>query len=266
MDHYADLLMDKIVNSLYRGLQILRAFSSEQPKLRLTDIIRKTGLPKSTVIRLLKTLKSLNYVRYDPNDRRYYLGTEVMSLGVAVLSSLSVRETALPYMEELSRASTQNINLTILDGSEVVFIERIKTRMILNLDNPIGSRLSSYRTSCGKAIMAFLTQEKLAEVLEQILKEKGSTDYIGPGGAWLLEDLRRIREKGYALVDEELIPGLRAISAPITDHRGHVEAAINIAFLGQMFSEEELIEKYVPMVVETANAISAARGSANYHA
>lgn len=251
--------MDKIVNSLYRGLQILRSFSSEQPKLRLTDIIRKTDLPKSTVIRLLKTLRALNYVRYDPNDRRYYLGTEVMSLGVTVLSSLSVRERSLPYMEELARKSSQNVNLMILDGSEVVFVERIKTRMILNLDNPIGSRLSSYRTSCGKVIMAFLPEDKLAKVFEKILREKGSADYIGPEGAWLLEELRIIREEGYSLVDGELIPGLMAISAPITDQWGCVEAAINMPFLGQMFSKEELIEKYVPMVVETCKAISVAR-------
>ena len=100
--------MEKIVNSLYRGLQILRSFSPEEPKLRLIDIIRKTDLPKTTVIRLLRTLESFDYVNYDPDSKRYNLGPKVISFGFKVLSNTGVSKTFLPHMRALANAIYRN--------------------------------------------------------------------------------------------------------------------------------------------------------------
>jgi IclR family pca regulon transcriptional regulator len=252
--------MANFVNSLDRGLKILRAFTPAKPELRLLDITNLTSLPKTTVIRLLKTLTSLNYIRFDSNNRKYYLGPEVMSLGFTVLSSMDIREIALPYIAELSRISDQSVNLGILDRSEVVYIERIKKRTILNIDQHVGSRLSSYRSSIGRAILAYLEKKDFEIVLREILKEKNSVDFIGPKGKSLLKILEKVRQKGFALNNEELIPGLRAIGAPIFNSEGNVEAAINMPVFSQMVSLTELTEKYAPMLIETAQMISEARG------
>lgn len=252
--------MADFVKSLERGLHILRAFTPAQPKLRLLDITRSTGLPKTTVIRLLKTLSSLNYVRFDPDARKYYLGPEVMSLGFTVLSSMDIREIALPYIEELSRASDQNVNLGLLDRAEIVYIERIKKRRILSIEHHVGSRLNSYRSSIGRAILAYLSEEEFEIVLREILREENAVDFVGPEGQFLRMVLDEVRQKGYALNNEELIPGLRAVAAPIFSAEGNIEAAINMPVFSQLVTLEELTKKFAPMLMETAKKISEARG------
>ncbi len=252
--------MADFVSSLHRGLQVLRAFTPAQRKLRLLDITNITGFPKTTVIRLVKTLSSLNYILFDPDDRKYYLGPEVLSLGFTALSSMDIREIAGPYLKQLAKESDQTVNLGILDGTDIVYIERLEKRQIIQIDLHVGSRLSSYRSSVGLAILAFLGKEALKKVLTEILLMKDARKTVGPEGEVLMERLKEVRKKGYALNDEEFFPGLTAIGAPVFDAKGRVEGAINIPVLSQMVSSEELMEKYAPLLLGTAQKISEARG------
>jgi len=256
--------MEKFVTSLQRGLEILEAFTPAEAKLKLRELTLKTGLPKTTVFRLLKTLISLDYVHFNSEAKQYSLGPRVMSLGFTVLSSLDLRDAALPHIEDLSRIADQNVNLGILDRTEVVYIERIKKRRILNIDHHVGSRLNIYQSSIGRAILAFLRKDKFREVLREILKDREAVKHIGPNGEQLLEKLQETHLKGYALNDEEMTPGLRAIGAPVFNAQGEVEAAINIPVFSQMVSREELIQRYAPLLLDTAKKVSAARGFVSY--
>jgi IclR family pca regulon transcriptional regulator len=141
-----------------------------------------------------------------------------------------------------------------------VVIERIKKWQILDINIPIGGRLNCYQTSIGRAILAFLSQEKFLSLLNTLLKSREVVKHIGPKGKKLLEILKEVRLKGYALSDEEFIKGVRAIAAPIFNAQGEVEGAVYIPVFSQVKSEEELTEEYAPLLIDTARKISAARG------
>ncbi len=248
----------KAVESLRRGLQILEAFSADQPYQKLSEITKKTGLPKPTVYRLLQTLVALDFVKYDPEETFYRLGPKVMSLGFSVLSGLDVREAALPYLEQLSRKLDQNVNLGVLDGREVIYVARIKRRRILNIDLSVGSRLGLHNTSIGRAILAWLNEADRERILAELPGD--AAEAYGPGAEGLRVELARVRDQGYAICDEEFAVGLRAVGAPVFNAQGEVEAAINVPVFSPMCSREELESKITPRLLEVAAQVSRVRG------
>jgi IclR family transcriptional regulator, pca regulon regulatory protein len=251
---------NKLVNSLLKGLSILEAFTPSQFSLSFKELCAKTGFPKTTVFRFLRTLTSHDYLSLDSKSKKYFLGPKVMSLGFAVLSSMDLRNVAFPYLEELARTSDQNVNLAILDNTEVVVIERIKKWQMLDINIPVGGRLNCYQTSSGYVILAFSNQEKFLSILNTLLKDKEVVKYIGPKGIKLIKKLKETRLKGYALGNEEFIKGVRSIAAPIFNAHGDVEGAVYMPVLSQAISREELIGRYTPLLIDTAKKISTARG------
>jgi len=254
--------MDKYkpVKSLLKGLIILEAFTSPKHSLSFQELTLKTGMPKATVFRFLHTLISQNYISFDSKSKKYFVGPRVMSLGFAVLSNLELRDSALPYLEDLSRASNQHINLGILDRTEVIFIERISKWSLVNINVRVGSRVPAYQSSTGRAILAFSDQEKFQSVLNELLRDAEALKSIGPGGKKLTMVLEQTRRRGYALNDEELVNGVRAIAAPIFNAQGQAEGAVNMPVFSYDVSRKELINRYLPMLLDTAEKISAARG------
>jgi DNA-binding IclR family transcriptional regulator len=252
--------MSDFVNSLHRGLLILKAFTPSHPMLRLQDLVNKTGLPKTTVLRLMRTLISLNYVQFNASSRQYFLGPQTLSLGFTVLTSMDLANTARPYMEELSAVSQQNLALGILDGTEVVCVERFKKRSLVNIDLHVGARMNLYRSAIGRAILAYLPEDRYKELLKKILSDPNASDFTGTNGELLSGAMEEVRQKGYSLNDNELIPGVLAIGAPIFNFQREVEGAISIAVIRGIIGKQELIHKYVPMLVKTTKKISSARG------
>jgi IclR family pca regulon transcriptional regulator len=223
-------------------------------------VVQKTNMPKATVFRLLHALNSLDYLSFDTESKYYFLSPRVMSLGFTALSSMDLREIALPYLEELSRVADQNVNLGILNGAELIYIECIKKHKILNIDFHAGSRLIAYKTSAGRAILAFMNQEQLKVVLNEILKDREAKKHIGSKGEKLLKLIDEVRQNGYSINDEEYVKGVRAIGAPIFNSKGNVEAAINIPVFAHDVSKAELIKRYVPLLLNATEKISVACG------
>jgi IclR family pca regulon transcriptional regulator len=249
-----------LTNSLRRGLMILEAFTPAEPRMRLQEVVDKTGLPKGTVFRFLKTLNSLHYISYNPASKQYALTPKVMMLGFTVLSSMDVCEIAHPYLEELSQTTNQNVNLGILDDTEIVYIDRIRKRRILNIDLNVGSRLPVSSTSIGQAILAYLGEAERKRIIGRMVMDREAPGRVGHHGEKLMRVLQEVRRNGYALNDEEFFSGLRAIGAPVFDYEGNVDAGINIPVFSSLVSREELIGRYVPLLLDTAAKISAARG------
>jgi IclR family pca regulon transcriptional regulator len=228
--------------------------------MRLQEVANRTGLPKATVLRFLRTLTTLRYVSYDGESKLYSLSPRVMSLGYTALSGMDVRTVALPFLEQLSETIGQNVNLGILDGIETIYIERIKKRQILNIDLEVGSRLKAHKTSIGLAIIAHMEKSESEATLKEILCDPEARMRWGPKGRKMRNALDEIRRKGYALNDETYERGLRAIGAPVFNHKGVADGGINIPVFAHQVSKEELIERYAPLLMSTAAAISAARG------
>jgi IclR family pca regulon transcriptional regulator len=248
------------MSSIQRGLRVLEAFTPASPRMRFQEVVKKTGLPKVTVHRFMRTLNALQYLTYDPESKQYFLSPRVMSLGYTALSAMDVRKVAHPFLEQLSEVTGQNVNLGILDGIEIVYVDRIKKRQILNIDLQVGSRLAAYKTSIGQAILAFLDRGDCDRVIGLLLQDPESAPLLGPEGKRAYLNFESIRKKGYALNDELFTAGLRAIGAPLFNHQGRVDAGINIPVFSQQVSRDELIERYSPPLLKTAEQISAARG------
>lgn len=250
----------KTVESMRKGLEILEAFSSHGSILRLQEITKITGLPKATAYRFLQTLISLNYIHYFPNSRTYRLGPKVMSLGLSVLLGMDIGDVTQPYLEELSQKIDQNVNLGILDGTEVVYIIRIKRQRILGIDLSVGSRLSAYNTSIGQAILAFSNSTLVEGMVKELSQNPEISKQIGPDGELLKKKLDIVRKNGFALNNEKYVTGLKSIGVPIFKGQDEVEAAINVPVFSQFCSKEKLINDYLPLAQDVADTISQLRG------
>lgn len=248
------------VNSLARGLSILESFEEENPIMGIAELARKVHLPKSTVHRLVQTLCALGYVIPDGISNKYTLGPKVLNLGFAVLSSLDLRDVAAPYLRSLSKSSGETVNLAILDGWQLVYVERLKTHQIININLHIGSRLELYNTSMGKVLAAFQSEEWLSKYLQYLQHIPEAKTYIREDGKVFREILEDVRNRGYAMNDEELAPGLRSVAAPVRNRQGTVVGAVNIAVGSVLFSLERMKKELIPPLLETARAISAALG------
>ncbi len=249
----------KLITSIGRCFEILEAFTSEEPRLTLQDLTIKIGLPKTTVHRLLHTLISRNYIACDP-QKKYSLGPKFVSLGMSVLASMDVREIALPFLEELSKISQQNVNLGILDRTEVMYICRVEKKSIIPMTLKIGSRLNCYQTALGRALLAALDEGQLSQVLDGLTRDIGAAKVIGPKGEHLLKVLQEVRRKGYALDDEEWILGVRAIAAPVFNMQGRVEGAVNMPVISAAVSRSRLTREFVPLLLAATHKISSSLG------
>ena len=247
------------VEALARGLSVLSAFGQPTKTLSLTEIASASGLGKSTAFRLVYTLEETGYLAREPDSKLYRLGIKALELGLAALSNLELRRTARPILEELSQACDETVSLSLLDGLEVVYIDRVRNRSIVGVVLELGSRIPAHCASMGKVMLADLREEELASLLdsspllprtEKSVHEKST----------LQEELAMIREEGYALNDEELEVGLRAVAAPVRDHTGRVVAAINITGSIHTISRMRLENELAPMVRASGAAVARALG------
>jgi IclR family transcriptional regulator, pca regulon regulatory protein len=249
--------------SLERGLAILSSFHSDRPLIGVSELSRGLDLSRSTTHRYVATLAKLGYLQQDPESKRYRLGPKVLDLGFSALNSMDLLEIAAPHLRRLCDETQRTVNLAILDGTDVVYIERYRTaqqgQREIDLNLHVGARLPAYCTAMGKAILAFVPEDRLAEIIERIDFTPRGPNTLTDAGAFRAE-LERIRESGIAVNDEELAYGLRSIAAPIHSHSGEVLAALNLAVHRTVVSMDELIARFAPAVVKTAQEISLSMG------
>ncbi len=248
------------ITSLARGLSILEAFDLDHSRMGITDMSRNTGLPKSTVYRLVQTLCALGYIIPVREENKYALGPRVLSLGFAVLSSLELREVAQPYLMELSQEVKETVNLAVLDDWGLIYIERIKTSQIVNINLYVGSRLELYNTAMGRILAAFQGKDWISRYLRYIEQIQGTRDYWKKDGKKLLKILEEVRKNDFAINSEELAPGLRSVAAPVRNREGQIVGAVNIAVSSSLYSLQKLKQDLISPLKETTQAISSALG------
>ena len=207
------------VASLARGLSVIRAFDAAHPVMILSEVAEVTGLTRATARRFLHTLESLGYVRSD--GRAFSLTPRVLELGYSFLSALSLPEIAQPHLEALSRRLDESVSAAVLDADEIVYVARVPVRRIMSVAITIGTRFPAATTSMG-----------------HVLTGRG----VMPGN--------------WTIADEELEQGLRSIAAPLHGRAG-VIAAVNVSTSTSRVSREELLERHLPALLETAASIDA---------
>jgi PcaR/PcaU/PobR family beta-ketoadipate pathway transcriptional regulator len=247
------------IEILLRGLNILALFARENPTLSLTEIASITGLNKTTVFRLLNTLEEAGYLLRDLGTKRYRPGIKVLKLGFTAITSLDFRQVAHPYLEQLSQQVNETVSMSILDAMEVVYIDRVRNQQIMGVVLGLGSRLPAHCSAMGKVMLAHLNPNEL-----NLRLEMGNLTTLTPKSLSspqsLVTELAHVRQLGYAINDEEIEIGLRAVAAPILDHTNLVIAAINITGLAARISLERLSGELALAVCQTAHQISQALG------
>lgn len=248
------------IDALARGLEVLALFSAERPSLTLAELTAAAGLNKSTAFRVAATLESLGYLEHDPATRRYRPGLAVLQLGFAALSGMELRQVARPHLERLAQEFDETASLAVLDrdGRDIIYIDRVRNRSIVGVVLGVGSRVPAHAASLGKALLAARSDAELAAWISGA-PAQALTDHTLTSQA-LLEDLAAVRQRGFALSDQELASGLRGAAAAIRDERGRAVAAVSISGPSSTISMERLAQQIGPAVAETALRISRGLG------
>ena len=218
-----------VVHSLAKGFRVLEAFTSQQPELSLAEVARRAGMDNATAFRLLNTLVMLGYVEKIADTRDFRLALKCLDLGFNAIARADLRGLARPVLRTLVGALNEAASLGVLDGADVVYIERIQAGLTrLGVDVRIGSRVPAYSTAIGHALLGFMPRDAQLRVLEAREREKVTPRTPVELDA-ILARLAGVRERGYAFSDQESVSGLLVLSAPVLDLDGVPLAAVSVA-------------------------------------
>ena len=245
--------MAQPVRAVERALDVLLSFTRDEPNLTLTQISERVGIHKSTVHRLLATLESRRLVQRDEASGTYHLGSRLMEMAFLVLQNNDVQRLATPYMERLAAEHRETVDLAILDGTDVVYLQVVESPQRVKLAAAPGQRLPAFCTATGKAFLAYLPEEQVQDILKQgLVKYTEHTKIALPD---LEEDLRLTREQGFAISEQEYEDGINAVATPILDVSSYPIAAIAVAGPSFRLSRERMLA-LGPAIRATADTIA----------
>lgn len=241
--------------SLARGLAVIRAFAQQPNNQTIAQLSHKTGIPRAAVRRCLYTLGQLGYVA--ASERHFSLAPKILALGHAYLSSTPLVASALPFLDQVNAKVNESCSVAVLDEEEIVYVARSSnTTRIMAIDLKPGSRLPAYCSSMGRVLLANLPPPSLDDYMAKV-KLRPCTERTVTSKEKLLEILARVREQGYAIIDQELEMGLRSIAVPIRDGQGRVVAAMNVGAHAVHMSTHELETRALPALRAAAQELGA---------
>ncbi|GAX89039.1 IclR family transcriptional regulator [Effusibacillus lacus] len=220
--------MEEGVKSVERALQILERVSLAKNGIGVTELAKELNMYKSTIHRVLATLTHLGYIEQDPETERYKLGYKLLEVSSRLLNNLDIRREAMPYLQELTDLTNEVVHLVVLNKGQVVYIEKVEGTETIRMHSRVGNRAPVHCTGVGKAILAYLPEAQVREIIRQYGLEPHTPKTLSTLED-LLQDLQQIRERGYALDDEENELGITCVAAPIFDHTGSVAASISVS-------------------------------------
>jgi len=233
---------------------VIRAFGPDTPELTLSDVARATSLTRAAARRFLLTLVDLGYVRTD--GKLFALTPRVLELGYAYLSSVSLPEVAQPHLERLSAQVRESSSVSVLDGADIVYVARVMVSRIMTVAINVGTRFPAHATSMGHVLLAGLSDVDLDGYLAAASLNTFTQHTITAPDA-LRAEVGRVREQGWALVDQELEAGLRSIAVPLRDRTGAVVAAMNVSTQASRGTPAAVRREMLPALRATAARIEA---------
>ena len=245
--------MDK---TLIKGLTLVEALANSEASRGVSSLAKELGLSKSNVHRILLTLQSRDYVRRLDINSTYELTAKIWELGFKVRGRLSLLKVSAPHLSKLSSQTGESVHLSILDGSEVVYIDKIEGTYPIAAYTRVGGRAPAYCVATGKAMLSYVEESKIKSIIPTL--EKFTSATLSSHAA-LCEDLAKIRELGYAVNKGEWREGVFGIAAPIMELDGKVIGAIGISGPSSRYKARQ-IKAYAEAVVTAARAISAEMG------
>lgn len=242
----------EFVQSLERGLAVIKAFSHERPRMTLSEVARETGMTRAAARRFLITLESLGYVTSD--GKLFWLRPSVLQLGYAYLSSFSLAEIAQDHLEHLADRLHESCSASVLDFEDIVYIARASTNRIMTIGLSVGARLPAYCTSMGRVLLANLSERDLDLYLAHAnLHARTERTITSPDA--LRAELDIVRAQGWCMQDQELEDGVRSLATAVRDADGRVVAAINVSAHASRVTLEELRGEFLPALQSCAREI-----------
>ncbi|KQV70436.1 IclR family transcriptional regulator [Rhizobium sp. Root1220] len=240
------------VSGFARGLKVIEAFGETRQRLSIAEAARLTGLDRATVRRSLLTLAELGYADYD--GKFFALTPKILRLGHAYLSATPLPVLIQPHLDQLSEKAGQSASASVLDGTEIVYIARASQRRVMSINLMPGSRLPAYCASMGRVLLASLPDNEARSILART-DLRANTPNTKTDPVELVAEFRRVRELGYAIIDQELEVGLCSIAVPVENDRGQTVAAINIGAPAAHVQASEMAQRYLPMLRETQKTL-----------
>lgn len=243
------------MNSLARGLAVIRGFSREKRHMSIAQLSHKTGIPRAAVRRCVYTLARLGYVA-TMDGRNYSLCPKLLGLGHAYLSSTPLVVTAQPFLDRVSDAVDESCSLAVLDSDDILYVARSVTSRIISVTLNVGSRLPAYCTSIGLVLLAHLPASELDAYLSRVeLRPFTGRTITSP--ARLREQLAAIRQQDYAIADQLMELTVRSIAVPVRNTAGTVVAGINVIVQVGRVSLREMRNLYLPHLQAAARDLGA---------
>jgi len=243
------------VQALERALDILNCFTFQKREMSLSEVVNQTGLNKTTVKRLMANLTTRGYLKQDPKSKRYQLGLRLFELGGIVFSSFSLRKAAGYPMSRLQNATGATVLLGVMMEEQLVYMDKREGNGMIRISSDIGWRRPLHYGMLGMVLMAYLTTEKVRDILKECPLVSHTPYSISDEYAFKLR-LEKIRKDGYVVEREEAVEGIVGIAAPIRDYSRQVVAALGIALTVGQISSKKGIDSIVDLVKKTCDEIS----------
>jgi len=252
-----------VVNSVLKALDILEVLD-DQSNLGVSEIARRLDMEKSTVYRLINSLKLRGYVQQDPDTHRYMNGFRLFEMGNNVVKNMGLRKQAFPFLQELSQRTKEAVNLAVRDGKNVVYIDKMESSATIKVDLVVGKRMPMYCTGLGKVLLAYLPPELVEELLQNEVFEQ-FTPNTHTSLVSLMSELEVIREQGFGWDNEEYVLDLVCIAAPVFGVGDEIVAALSVALPKFRYaSDTAKYEEAKDHVVEVAEKLTIALKGSGY--
>lgn len=251
------------VNSLAKGVRVLYAFGGNESRLTAAEIARATGLDNSAVQRFIFSLRALGFLEKDERSKRYKLSARLLDFAYLYLRSDPLVAVAHPHLVQLSQAIQQEINLSILDEADVIYVARVLAREGRALPSLVGGRMPSFCTSNGRVLLAHLDPAAAARIVERSDRRPLTHDtLIEP--ALIMERVAEARTQGFSIVDGESEVGIVSVAVPILDTDGRPLAAINTPLLSGTRTRAQLRRTILPRLKKSAEVIRRSLGAMSF--
>ncbi|MFB3884372.1 MAG: IclR family transcriptional regulator [Thermodesulfobacteriota bacterium] len=246
------------INSILRASNILKCLSKEKSNFKISEIARELKLDRSTTYRILLTLEKCGLAEKDPKTGEYALGFSTFEIGNSYLRRMDFIKVSQPVMSDLALSVQETVHLAVQSGTEIVYVDKVDSPRPLGIMSKIGQRAPLYCTALGKVLLAFQPEDEIKRIIRQLNLVPLTSNTI-TARPRLLEELRMIRRRGYALDNREIEEDVECIGAPIRDHRGNAIAALSISGPQRKIGIPQ--EKdFVAEVVKAASLISSKLG------
>ena len=246
------------INSLERGLKILFILGQSGEPMRISEISRRLEIDKSTAYRIVSTLREQGFVEQDPDTRKYLLGVKVIEVGGLKLRAIKFLPTARPLTEELMMRTREAVHIAVLVEGEVMYLDTEQCSGSFNVNTVAGGRAPLHSTAVGKALLAELPEAEI----DRLVSLKGLTRFTDRTIITLEElhrDLTLVRQRGWAIDNEETYTAVRCMASVIRDHQGRALASAGLSGPAQRISDDR-IPTLAELVKDTCDRISKRMG------